>query len=424
DRPVAARHRRGGRRRHRGGQGRRRGGRRGPRERGRHHLRRQPGHARADGVDHPAQLGRHLRPDAGDHARPPRDPAHDAAQPRPDAHGVHDLGRRPGRRHHRDQRRRPRPHGAHAGRLRHRAVGADEARSRLPAALPRRRGAGPAGPHRGRGRPRPDGRADAGRRPGRGRQRRRHDEARTAAAALRRRAPAHAGLDRPARAPPAPHREPRGTGRRDPAAHPLRRLHRGRLPDLDRRLRAPRAGVRRPCGPRRRGPGPHPGPLRVPDRRRLREQPVRLRPAARRGARPDRLGGAGSGGLPPRPRGPGDRAAGEAAGLPAAGRRAGHRRRQPRPRPARRRAPLRCRDADPQGPRRAVGAAAHQQPGEGGGAGVLRGACRHARPVDAPPQRPQPGLPDDQAGPDGARPPRRPRGPDDRGRGRGRGGAV
>ena len=40
-------------------------------------------------------------PMPADDARPARDPADDAAQQGPDAHGVHDLGRRPRRRHHR-----------------------------------------------------------------------------------------------------------------------------------------------------------------------------------------------------------------------------------------------------------------------------------------------------------------------------------
>ena len=116
-------------------------------------------------------------PMPGDDAGPARDPADDAAQQGPDADGVHDLGRRPRRRHHRHLGRRPRAHRPGAGRLGDRAVGDHPARPRLPAALPRGRRAGPARPHRGRGRPGPDGRADPGRRAGRGRQRRRHDEA-------------------------------------------------------------------------------------------------------------------------------------------------------------------------------------------------------------------------------------------------------
>ena len=94
-------------------------------------------------------------PMPADDARPARDPADDAAQPRPDAHGVHGLRRRPRRRHHRHLRRRPRPHRAGPGRLGHRAVGGHPARPRLPAALPRGRGAGAPRAHRGRGRPGP-----------------------------------------------------------------------------------------------------------------------------------------------------------------------------------------------------------------------------------------------------------------------------
>ena len=122
-------------------------------------------------------------PMPGDDARPARDPADDPAQPRPDAHGVHDLGRRPRRRQHRHQRRRPLAHRAHAGRLGDRAVGDHPPRPRVPAALPRGRRAGPPRPHRGRRRPGPDGRAHPGRRARRGRQRRRHDEARPASCA-------------------------------------------------------------------------------------------------------------------------------------------------------------------------------------------------------------------------------------------------
>ena len=74
------------------------GRRRGAGERGRHHLRGRQGDAGADGVHDPAQQRGDLRPDAGRDARPARDPADDAAQPRPDADGVHDLGGRPRRR--------------------------------------------------------------------------------------------------------------------------------------------------------------------------------------------------------------------------------------------------------------------------------------------------------------------------------------
>ena len=76
-------------------------------------------------------------------------------------------------------------------------------------------------------------------------------------------------------------REPRRAGRRDPAADPARRLHGVRLPDHRGRLRAHRARVRRHLRARARA---DPGALGVPDRGRLRQPPLRLRPAARRGA--------------------------------------------------------------------------------------------------------------------------------------------
>ena len=57
------------------------------------------GDAGADGVHDPHTSGVICVPMPADDARPARDPADDAAQPGPDAHGVHDLGRRPRRRH-------------------------------------------------------------------------------------------------------------------------------------------------------------------------------------------------------------------------------------------------------------------------------------------------------------------------------------
>ena len=68
----------------------------------------------------------------------------------------------------------------------------------------------------------------------------------------------------------------------DPAADAARRLHGVRLPDHHRRQRAHRPGVRRHRGA---GAGADPRALRVPDRRRVRQPALRLRPAARRGAR-------------------------------------------------------------------------------------------------------------------------------------------
>ena len=120
----------------------------------------------------------------------------------------------------------------------------------------------------------------------------------------------------------------------------------------------------------------------------------------------DRGRGQGSGGLPPRPRGPRHRPGRQAAGLPAPGRRPRHRRRQPRPRPARRRAPLRHRDPGPARPRRRVGAADDQQPRQDRQPGGLRDPRHRAGAADAAPQRPQPRLPADQARPDGPRPAR------------------
>ena len=109
---------------------------------------------------------------------------------------------------------------------------------------------------------------DPGRRAGRGRERRRHDEARARAARVRRRARPRDDLDRGPGPLPPPPREPRRAGRRDPAAHPARRLHGLRLPHHRRRLRAHRAGLRRRLRPRA---GAHPGALGVPDRRRVRQ---------------------------------------------------------------------------------------------------------------------------------------------------------
>ena len=88
------------------------------------------------------------------------DPADDAAQPRAAADGVHDLGRRPRQRHHRDLGGGPGADDPGAGRLGVGAVRLGPAGARLPAARPRRRRTGPARAHRGFGRPGPDGRAD------------------------------------------------------------------------------------------------------------------------------------------------------------------------------------------------------------------------------------------------------------------------
>ena len=136
-------------------------------------------------------------------------------------------------------------------------------------------------------------------------------------------------------------------------------------------------------------------------------RPLRLRPAARRGAGADRRRGPGRRRLPARPRGPRDRPGRQAAGLPAAGRRPRHRRRQPRPRAAGRRPPLRHRHPGPARPRRRAGAAAHQQPGQGHATSRTSAiAGRRAGAAHPAPQRPQPRLPADQARPDGPRPAR------------------
>ena len=102
------------------------------------------------------------------------------------------------------------------------------------------------------------------------------------AAGVRRRARAGDDLDRGPGALPPPPRAARRAGRRDPAADRLRRVHGVRLPGRHRRQRAHRAGPRRHLRPRA---GADPGALRVPDRRRVRQPPLRLRPAAGRGAR-------------------------------------------------------------------------------------------------------------------------------------------
>ena len=79
-----------------------------------------------------------------------------------------------------------------------------------------------------------------------------------------------------------------------------------------------------------------PGPLRVPDRRRLRLAALRLRAPAARGHRPrSREEGTRRPRLPARPRGPRHRPGPQAPGLPAPGAGPRHRRRQPRARACR-----------------------------------------------------------------------------------------
>ncbi len=206
------------------GQGGGRGRRRGPRERGRPDLRRQQVHAGADGVHDPLQLRGHLRADGGRDAGPARHPADDAAQPGPAPHGVHRLGRRPRRRHHRASR----PPTARTPCGCSTTPPPSPSRSPSPGtcsrcATPTGGVLRPARPHRGGGRPGPARRADPGRRDLRDRQRRRHDEAGPGPARLRRRARPRDDLHRGPDPLPAPPREPRRAGRRDPAADPGRR---------------------------------------------------------------------------------------------------------------------------------------------------------------------------------------------------------
>ena len=100
---------------------------------------------------------------------------------------------------------------------------------------------------------------------------------------------------------------------------------------------------------------------------------------ARAGARDGRRGGPGRRAVHARPRGPRDRAHPQAPGLRAAGPGPRHRRGEPRARVPRRSARLRDRRADPGGPRRAVDAAADEQPGQAGRPRGIRPLDRRAR---------------------------------------------
>ena len=126
-----------------------RGRRRGPRERRRHRLRGEQGDAGPGRLHDPLLQRRDLRADGGPALDRLGDPADDAAQPRTAAHGVHDLGRRPRRRHDGHLGGRPRAHDPGARRLGDRAVRDRPAGPRVPAALPRGRRAGAARAHRG-----------------------------------------------------------------------------------------------------------------------------------------------------------------------------------------------------------------------------------------------------------------------------------
>ena len=119
-------------------------------------------------------------------------------------------------------------------------------------------------------------------------ERRRHDGPRARPRAVLRAArPQDGHRRRPGRVP-APAREARRAGRVRPAPDRVRRVHGDRLPrEADRqdprRAREGRRGRRRERARAR--------PLRVPHRRRLPFAPLRLRRAARAGARADRGGG-------------------------------------------------------------------------------------------------------------------------------------
>ena len=97
------------------------------------------------------------------------------------------------------------------------------------------------------------------------------------------RARAAAHLDRRPHPLPAPDREAGPPGLRGPDPDRGRRLHGVRLRVAPRRRAAPGP---RPGRRRRRAERAGPGPLRVPDRRRLRLAALRLRPPAAGGARP------------------------------------------------------------------------------------------------------------------------------------------
>ncbi len=157
-------------------------------------------------------------PMEGRGAGPAEAAADDVRERGPQAHGVLRVGGRPGRHQHRHLGRRPGPHHPGARRLRDRAVRADPARPRLPAARGGRRGAAPRRAHRGLGRPGPAGRAEPGRGDRRDRQRGRLDGAAARAAPVRRRARAGPGVDRRPGDLPEAHRDPGRAGGRGPAA--------------------------------------------------------------------------------------------------------------------------------------------------------------------------------------------------------------
>ena len=272
-------------------------------------------------------------------------------QHREPAHRVHRVGRRPPRHHHRHLRRRPGHHGARRPRPRHQARGPRPARPHLPAALPRGRRAQARRSHRGRGRPRPPGRActppgcsprsSTTTAPWRGC---RELEAFAAEHGLQ--LISIADLIRYRR-----HREKL-----------VRRVSEARIPtrhgdftgyvfeSLARRHRAHGVRVRRGRG---QGERARARALRVPHRRRVRLDALRLRPAARRrdgaaspaeGTRRRRV--------PARPRGPRHRSRPQDPRLHAPGPGPRHRRGQRRARVPGRLARVRHRLADARRPRR------------------------------------------------------------------------
>ena len=245
---------------------------------------------------------------------------------------VHGLDRGARRRHHRHLRRRPRAHDRGRDRPARVAARPRPARPRLPAQGQGRRRARAHRPDRGGRRPRAARRPHAGRRDLRDHERRRDDGPRARPRALLR---APRPEDDHGRRPdrlPAPPRQARRARRRDAAARPASASSRAvgyrSLVDDKHHVAMVKGEV---DGRRRRA---RPRALRVPDRRRLPLAALRLRRAARVGARDDRGGGPRRAALP-RPGGARDRAAQQAARLQPAGPGLRHGRREPRARAAR-----------------------------------------------------------------------------------------
>src|SRR4029453_16609900 len=189
-------------------------------------------------------------------------------------------------------------------------------------------------------------------------------------------------LDRGSDRVPSPSRASGGADGLGADPDRARRVHRAHLRELRRRDGARRARAGR-GGRRRADPGA--GALGVPHRRRVRLDAVRLwRPAARCTC-PGRQGGPRRDPVYPGPRGACDRADAQAPRLPPPGGGTGHRRGQRRARVRGGPARLRDRRPDPGGPRRALHAAAHQQPRQTGRArGLWAVALRAGAARDAP----------------------------------------